>query len=389
MDSRPRRRPGRPHRIAAGLDRRAARNPSATCRRRPPRSGWASLGRRHAAAATRRRWPVPAGRCTRWATHRKAASRRAGWTRPTPRSAPSCSRACPRPATRTPRPSPGRTARCAGRACACASARRPDEARPRRDRLAALRHQPRAEVEAPMLVIEVQPGAQLRAGRDARTRSRARRRMPARAGAEPAPAPAPGRRRHAAAPAHRAPGAQDRIAHHVHARLGRGARYHQALLASGSGYHLQRSAIELHGEQAEAAPPACCWPKSGARAAGAGAHGARTPPARSTCWRWAAAARASWPTRTRASPRCRRGRVRQRLSGIPTGRPAAAGAAPAPGDPPRPGAGRTRRHLGRAARGRAVLRRQRGLDERSARALILQGMAGAAAGALRSTTRSC
>ncbi len=41
------------------------------------------------------------------------------------------------------------------------------------------------------------------------------------------------------------PGVEDRLAHHVHVRLGQGARYQQALLAGGSGYHLQRSVLQL------------------------------------------------------------------------------------------------------------------------------------------------
>ncbi|MEO7853575.1 MAG: SufD family Fe-S cluster assembly protein [Rubrivivax sp.] len=48
------------------------------------------------------------------------------------------------------------------------------------------------------------------------------------------------------------PGAEDQLAHHVRVRLDGDARYHQALLASGSSYHLQRSVFELQGVDAAA-----------------------------------------------------------------------------------------------------------------------------------------
>jgi Fe-S cluster assembly protein SufD len=41
------------------------------------------------------------------------------------------------------------------------------------------------------------------------------------------------------------PAAHDRIAQHVHVRLGESANYEQALLAGGSAYHLQRTVLEL------------------------------------------------------------------------------------------------------------------------------------------------
>lgn len=41
------------------------------------------------------------------------------------------------------------------------------------------------------------------------------------------------------------PVAQDRIAHHVHVWLGENATYEQALLAGGSDYHLQRTVLEM------------------------------------------------------------------------------------------------------------------------------------------------
>lgn len=48
-----------------------------------------------------------------------------------------------------------------------------------------------------------------------------------------------------------APGAQDRVAHHVHVALDAGAHYAQALASMGSGYHLQRNTVELRGKGAE------------------------------------------------------------------------------------------------------------------------------------------
>lgn len=48
------------------------------------------------------------------------------------------------------------------------------------------------------------------------------------------------------------PGVQDQLAHHVHVRLAAGAVYEQALLAGGSGYHLQRTVLELDHPQAQA-----------------------------------------------------------------------------------------------------------------------------------------
>ncbi|MDF2465197.1 MAG: SufBD protein [Ramlibacter sp.] len=48
------------------------------------------------------------------------------------------------------------------------------------------------------------------------------------------------------------PGAQDQLAHHVHVRLQAGAAYEQALLAGGSSYHLQRTVLDLDHPQAQA-----------------------------------------------------------------------------------------------------------------------------------------
>ncbi|MCZ2439104.1 MAG: SufD family Fe-S cluster assembly protein [Burkholderiales bacterium] len=112
-----------------------------------------------------------------------------------------------------------------------------------------LRHLPRETVEAPLLVVELEPGARcvivetherdavgcsrdlvqnlqihLRLGQGARLQHWRQ--------VEPA--------------------AGDRIAHHLDLRLGAGAHYAQAMLAVGSAYHLQRTQVQFDGEDATA-----------------------------------------------------------------------------------------------------------------------------------------
>lgn len=237
-----------------------------------------------------------------------------------------------------------------------------------------LRHQPRAAVEAPMLVIEVLAGvhcvlvethdrqalacqqpivqnlhAHIQLGEGATLR-------------------------HLRIAA---PGVADRIAHHLHARLGPGARYEQSLIASGSGYHLQRNVIELHFE------------RSVARSAGmllAGdsllehqvriSHGAaRTASAIESLALASGTARAVANVHTRIAHGAAGAEARQKLVGIPTG-----------GQPRLV----LRPHLEihhdqvQAAHGATwgdlpedalFYARQRGLDERSARVMIVEGMA--------------
>lgn len=48
------------------------------------------------------------------------------------------------------------------------------------------------------------------------------------------------------------PAAQDRVAQHVHVRLNDGGSYRQVLLAGGSAYHLQRTVLELNQTSAQA-----------------------------------------------------------------------------------------------------------------------------------------
>ena len=112
-----------------------------------------------------------------------------------------------------------------------------------------LRHQPRAQAEAPLLVLQIDEGvrcmlieshehdaavcnqglaqnlhAHIRLARGARLQ-------------------------HLRIAA---PGPQDRTAHFVHATLAQDAHYAQALVASGGSYHLQRCAVQLQGAGAEA-----------------------------------------------------------------------------------------------------------------------------------------
>lgn len=245
-----------------------------------------------------------------------------------------------------------------------------------------LRHQPRAEVEAPMFVLDLQPGAQLvlvevherEAGEASRAASCQRAlvqnlHVQLRLGAGAT-------LRHLRIVT---PGMQDHVAHHVQARLDPGARYHQGLLASGSAYHLQRSAIELTSEQAQARTAGVLLADASALEQQVQvAHGAaHTASAVDVLALGSGSARIVANAHTRIAPGADDAQARQRLSGIPTaGQPRLV----------------LRPHLEichdrvQAAHGATwgalpedalFYARQRGLDEREARALILQGMAAA------------
>lgn len=175
------------------------------------------------------------------------------------------------------------------------------------------------------------------------------------------------------------PGAGDRVAHHVQARLARGASYRQGLIAAGSGYHLQRTELELHAPQAFAGTAAALF------AAGSSleqqvqvSHAAsQTTSAVEALVLAQGKARAVVAAHTRIAPGADDAAVRQKLAGIPTG-----------GQPKLV----LRPHLEihhdqvQAAHGATwgalpedalFYARQRGLDEREARALIVEGMASA------------
>ena len=239
-----------------------------------------------------------------------------------------------------------------------------------------LRHQPRSAVEAPLLVIEVLAGVhcvlvethdrQPLACRQAIVQNlQSHIRLGAGATLQHLRIATPG--------------AADRIAHHLHARLGQGARYEHAVMASGSAYHLQRNVIALHEE--------------GAAARSAGlllaadtvlehqvriSHGAaQTSSTIEDLALARGAARAVVHAHTRIAPGAAGAEVRQRLVGIPTG-----------GQPKLV----LRPHLeihhdqvqathgatwGALPEDALFYARQRGLDEHIARRLIVEGMAGA------------
>ena len=175
------------------------------------------------------------------------------------------------------------------------------------------------------------------------------------------------------------PGAGDRVAHHLHARLGRGAHYAQALVASGSAYHLQRNVIALHAEGAVARSAGLLLAADSMLEHQVRiSHGAaRTTSAIEDLVLASGSARAVVNAHTRIAPGAAQADVRQRLTGIPIG-----------GQPKLV----LRPHLeihhdqvqathsatwGALSEEALFYARQRGLDERTARGLIVQGMAGA------------
>ncbi|KGR98399.1 SufD family Fe-S cluster assembly protein [Burkholderia sp. ABCPW 111] len=110
-----------------------------------------------------------------------------------------------------------------------------------------LRLQPHASVEAPLVVIDVMPGARCvlieshgheAAGRNGPITQNLRAHIRLGAGAS---------LYHLRVAT---PRALDRIAHHVHVQLECGAQYRQSLLAAGTEYHLQRTVLDLRGEHA-------------------------------------------------------------------------------------------------------------------------------------------
>jgi Fe-S cluster assembly protein SufD len=113
-----------------------------------------------------------------------------------------------------------------------------------------LRHLPRETVEAPLLVVELEPGARCvivetherdAAGacqRDVVQNLQIHLRL------------ARGARLQHWRQAE--PGAGDRIAHHLDVHLAAGSHYAQAMLATGSAYHLQRAQVHFDGEDATA-----------------------------------------------------------------------------------------------------------------------------------------
>lgn len=174
-----------------------------------------------------------------------------------------------------------------------------------------------------------------------------------------------------------APATGDRVAHHLQAHLAAGASYAQALLAGGSGYHLQRNVFELQGASSAATAGAVLLASGSAleqqvlaRHAAPETHSAAEVLALAS-----GAAHVVVNAHTRMAAGCTDAATRQRLNGIPTG-----------GQPRivlRP-------HLEihhdqvQAAHGASwgalpeealFHARQRGLDEAAAKALIVGGLA--------------
>ncbi len=175
------------------------------------------------------------------------------------------------------------------------------------------------------------------------------------------------------------PGAADRIAHHLYARLGQSAHYAQALIASGSSYHLQRNVIALQAEGAVARSAGLLLAADSALEHQVHlSHGAaRTTSTIEDFALASGSARAVVNAHTRIAPGAAEADVRQRLTGIPTG-----------GQPKLV----LQPHLeihhdqvqaihsvtwGALSEEALFYARQRGLDERAARGLIVQGMASA------------
>lgn len=239
-----------------------------------------------------------------------------------------------------------------------------------------LRHQPRSAVEAPTLVIDVQDGVHC-------VLVETHHREPV-ACEQPVVQNLHAHIRLGAGATLQhlrsvRPGAADQVAHHLQLQLGRGARYEQGLIATGGRYHLQRQEVELAGGRAQAHSAGLLL------AAAANVEqqvrmlhtGERTHSTIETLALASGAARAVVNAHTRIAPHAADAEVRQRLTGVPTG-----------GQPRLV----LRPHLEihhdqvQAAHGATwgalpedalFYARQRGLDERSARGLIIEGMASA------------
>lgn len=237
-----------------------------------------------------------------------------------------------------------------------------------------LRHQPRASVEAPLLVLELADGVRCvlietheRALAQCERGVAQNLHIHVRLG-------------QGAALQHLrvvTPGPQDHVAHHIHAQLGKKARYDQALIASASAYHLQRSALDLQGTHAAVRTAGLLFAASAAleQQVQTAHHAAHTHSAVEALVLASGTAHAVVNAHTRIAPGADQADVRQRLNGIPlAGQPRLV----------------LRPHLEihhdnvQAAHGATwgalpedalFYARQRGLDEDSARTLIVQGMA--------------
>ena len=181
----------------------------------------------------------------------------------------------------------------------------------------ALRHQPHSPVEAPLLVLELDPGVRVLL---LETHERA-------AGGCP----------HAITQNLHAhihlgsgaqlehlrialPGAADQLAQHVHARLAGGAHYAQVLVAGAAAYHLQRSTVELEGAGASAHSAALLLTADGAQLDHQVVSRLQARHTRSQVESLALAqgrSRVVSNAHTRIAPGADEASVRQRLSGVP------------------------------------------------------------------------
>ena len=176
------------------------------------------------------------------------------------------------------------------------------------------------------------------------------------------------------------PAAGDQLAHHVHVRLQRGAHYAQALVAAAAGYHLQRAVFELEGEDASAQAAGVLFAREGVVEQQVLArHGAaRTRSGAEVLALAGGRSHVVANAHTAIAAGCDEAQARQRLAGVPThGQPRIV----------------LRPHLDirhdnvQAAHGATwgalpedalFHARQRGLDEATAKSLLLAGLAGAA-----------
>jgi len=237
-----------------------------------------------------------------------------------------------------------------------------------------LRHQPRAQAEAPLLVLDIDPGVHC-------VLIETHEREAAQCGQAVAQnlhahihlgAGATLRHLRIAAP-----GAGDQTAHHVHARIDAHARYEQALVATEGAYHLQRTQLDLQGRHATAHAAGLLLAAGQAleQQVHTAHHAAHTTSQVEALALASGAARVVANAHTRIAPGADEATVRQRLTGIPlAGRPRLV----------------MRPHLEiqhdqvQAAHGATwgalpedalFYARQRGLDDASARALVVEGMA--------------
>lgn len=239
-----------------------------------------------------------------------------------------------------------------------------------------LRHQPRSAVEAPMLVIDVQAGVHC-------VLVETHHREPM-ACEQPVVQNLHAHIRLGAGATLRhlrsiQPGVADRVAHHLQLQLGPDACYEQGLIATGSRYHLQRQVVELAGDRAEA--------RSAGLLLAAGADleqqvrmlhtGERTRSHVEALALASGAARAVVNAHTHIAPGAADAEVRQRLTGVPTGGQPRLVLRPhleIHHDQVQAAHGAT---WGAVPEDALFFARQRGLDERSARGLIIEGMANA------------